>query len=109
MALNITNWYQYPNNYSNGTSVDGLGSFFQYTSFITNDWLATGILLIIWTFSFIISMASGSRKALLTSSFITFIFSVYFIRLNMVNPVIVAVLVVLTFIGAVTSYDESSL
>jgi len=105
----VENWYEYPSNYSNGTSVDGLGSFIQYTSFVTNHWLATGILLIIWTFSFMMSMVSGSRKALLTASFITFIFGVYFVRLDIVNPIVVVTLLALTILGAISSYNEQGL
>jgi uncharacterized membrane protein YGL010W len=100
---NLTNWFNYPEN------VTGVGSFFQHISTITNDWLAIGFLLIIWIFTFGASMMSGSRKALLTSSFITLIFSIYFIRLDMINPVIVFSLLVLTIIGAIASYNEPSL
>jgi hypothetical protein len=103
-------WYEYPSNWSNGTqSVNGLGNFFQYISAVTNNWLAVGFLLIIWIFTFFLSMVSGSRKALLTSSFITFIFSVYFVRLGMINLTIVFVFVILTIIGAISSYNENSL
>ena len=109
MALNVTDWFEMPGNFSNGTSVDGLGSFMQYASYVTYDWLATGFLLIIWTFSFMMSMVSGSRKALLTSSFIAFIFGVYFVRLDMVNPFIVIVFLALTILGAISSYNEPSL
>jgi hypothetical protein len=100
---NLTNWFNYPDN------VTGVGTFFKHISTITNDWMAMGFLMIIWIFTFGASMMSGSRKALLTSSFITFIFSVYFVRLNMLNPMIVFALIVLTIIGAIASYNEPSL
>jgi len=100
---NLTNWFSYPEN------VTGVGSFFQHISTSVNDWFAMGFLLIIWMFTFTMSMVSGSRKALLTSSFITLIFSIYFIRLDMINPVIVFALLVLTIIGAISSYNEPSL
>lgn len=102
---NLTDWFSYPNS----TSITGVGTFYQHISTITNDWLAMGFLLIIWIFTFGASMMSGSRKALLTSSFITFIFSVYFIRLDMINPMIAFVLIVLTIIGGIASYNEPSL
>lgn len=103
MNGNLTNWFNYPEN------VTGVGTFFQHISTITNDWLAMGFLMIIWVFTFTASMVSGSRKALLTSSFITLIFSIYFIRLNMINPMIAFVLLLLTIIGGVASYNEPSL
>lgn len=102
-------WYEYPSNFSNGSSVDGFGSFIKYTSYITNDWLGTGIILLIWIVIFGLSMAMGSRKALLTSSFISFIFSIYFVRLGMIHPVIVITLIILTIIGAIGSKEEVTL
>lgn len=100
---NLTDWY------NNTVDITGVGTFFQHISTITNDWLAMGFLMIIWIFTFTASMMSGSRKALLTSSFITFIFSIYFIRLDMINSMIAFALIVLTIIGAIASYNEPSL
>ena len=97
----VDDWYAFPTNYSNGTSVDGPGQLFlSYPGFILNDWMGLGIVSIIWLFTFIISMSSGSKKALLTSSFIAFIFSVWFIRLGMINPLVCLVLIIFTIIGA---------
>jgi hypothetical protein len=73
-----------------------------------NGWLGYGFLLIIFLTTFGFSMVSGSRKALLTSSFITFLFSIYFMRMSMINPVIVFVLIVLTIIGALGSKGEAN-
>ena len=106
----VADWYQYPTNYSNGTTIEGPGQLFlKYPGFIMNDWLGTGILGMMFLFTFMITMSSGSRKALLTSGFITFIFSVWFARLGMVNPLICMLLIVLTIIGAIGSQSEQSL
>ena len=102
---NLSEWFNYPN----ASSISGIGTFFQHISASVNDWFAMGFLMIIWIFTFTASMVSGSRKALLTSSFITLIFSIYFIRLNMINPMIAFVLIVLSIIGGIASYNEPSL
>lgn len=104
------NWYQYPTNYSNGTSVDGVGNaFFQYPNFILGGMFGLGILTIIFLTTFIVSLSSGSRKALLTSGFISTIFSIYFARLDLIQPVVVFVFIALTIIGAIGSKQENSL
>ena len=106
----VADWYEYPTNYSNGTSVDGPGQFFlKYPAFIMNDWLGLSIVTLMFTFTFVITMAAGSRKALLTASFISFIFSVWFARLGMINPLICLLLIVLTIIGAIGSSQEQGL
>ena len=106
----VEDFYPYPTNYSNGTTIEGPGQFFlKYPGLIMNDWLGTGILGILFLFTFIITMQSGSRKALLTSGFITFIFSVWFARLGMINPLVCMLLIVITIIGAIGSKEEQSL
>src|SRR4030042_1174055 len=99
-------WYSYPSNYSNGSSVNGFGDFIIYSSSLVGDWLGTGFLVIIFLFSFGIGMMSGSKRALMVSGFITFCFSIYFLRLNLINPLITIGLLVLTIIGGILSYNE---
>jgi len=103
------NWWEYPTNFSNGTSVDGPGSLFMtYPSFLLNDWFGAGITLIIFLISFGLSMASGARKSLATASFIAFMFSIYFVRLGALNIGFTVVLLILTIIGALGSKSESN-
>lgn len=100
-------WYEYPTNYSNGTSIDGVGSFFfQYPNIIAGGWLGTAIVLLIFIISFTLSLMSGSRKALLVSSFVSFIFAIWFVRLDMINPVVVITLIILMIIGAIGSSSK---
>ena len=68
------NWYEYPFNYSNGTAVEGFGSWIQYTSLAVGDWFATGFILLIWLATFGVSLVAGSRIAMMVASFISFIF-----------------------------------
>lgn len=102
------NWFQYPYNYSNGTAVDGFGSFIQYTSLIVGNWLAIGFILLIWLATFGISLSAGSRKALLVASFVAFPFSIYFVRLEMINPLVVITLIALGILGALGSKEGGS-
>ena len=81
--------YDYPSNFSNGTTLTDLGSFIQYGDYVTGGALGIAFLSLIFFTSYLLSMAVGTKKALLSSSFITFIFSVYFYRLEMVSPIIV--------------------
>ena len=81
--------YDYPTNFSNGTSVIDLGSFMQYGDYVVGGVLGLAFLSLIFLTALLMSMAMGVKKALLSSSFITLIFSVYFLRLEMVNPVVV--------------------
>lgn len=101
--------YDFPTNFSNGTQVTGLGSFFQYGDYIIGGIFAEGILFFIFAFSFVIGMASGTRKALLASSFITFVFAIFFARLDMLNPIWIFVLIVVGIIGAIGSKEERGL
>lgn len=100
--------FEYPSNFSNGTIVDGVGNLIVYGNYVSGGWFAYAFLMIIFVMSFVVSMGLSSKKALLSSSFITFIFSVYFLRLDLVNPVLVFLLVLLIIVGAIGSKEESS-
>ena len=100
--------WEYPYNFSNGTEVNGFGNFIVYISSLTNDWLAPGFLILIWLITFGIGLASGSRKALLSSSFVTFIFSIYFFRMGILNWIVPLILIILTIVGAIASKGEGN-
>ncbi len=110
---NITDWHDYPSNYSQignvSLEVDGFGSWLQYTNIALNNTLGAGILMIIFIMSFGLSLVSGSKKAILTSSFITFVFSIYLFRLDMINPVIMILLLVGVIIGMIGVSKEKGL
>ncbi len=101
--------FDYPSNFSNGTMVDSLGNLMKYSNYVSDGWLAYGFLLVIFVMSFIFSSFTSSRKGLLASSFITFIFSVYFLRLGLVNAVVIFVLVAMMIAGALGSKSEGKI
>ncbi len=107
MALNVTDFFEYPYNYSNGTIVDGVGKWMQYTNYILGDSLGLGIIIMIWVFSFGISLMLGAKKAILAASFISFVFAVYLAAAGILNNLMVlGVLLVLMIIGALGSSGQ---
>jgi len=109
MVSNITTWYDWPTNFSDGNVINGTGSFLQYANYVTSGGLGIAILVIIFIMSFFVGIAISSRKALLSSSFITFIFAVYLTRISMVSPVAIFILVLLMIVGAIGSKEESGM
>ena len=107
----VSDWYEYPYNYSNGTQlVNGFGDFINYISLTTNNGLVLGFLLIFWMSTFVFGLVAGARKGLAVASFITFMLSIYFVRMGAINILIPITLIILTIIGLLGgSKDESSL
>lgn len=108
MALNTTNWFEYPSNFSNGTAVDGLGSFVQYASTVLDGWMSLGVIILIYMATFFTSLMAGTRKALMVASFVTFPFAIYFVRLDIIHPLAIMVIIALGILGALGSAAESS-
>lgn len=107
-------WWSYPTNFSNGTidnaSVNGAGDFFfGYPTAIFAGKYALGIILLIWVSIFGISLAFGSKKALLTASFVSFFFSTILAVGGWLNPVIPIIMIVLTIVSAIGSSKEGNL
>lgn len=100
-------WHQLPTNFSNGSIVDTPSEFFiKYPSLIIGNYLGLFVIIIMWSVLFTLGMISGVRKSMMVSSFITFIFSIYFVRLGEINPLVSIVLILLTIIGAIGSKEE---
>lgn len=109
MALNTTDWFEYPSNFSNGTAVDGLGSFVIYANTMLNDWMSVGILILIWMATFFVSLIAGTRKALMVASFVTFPFAIYFMRLGVVHPILIIIIIASGILGMIGSKEPNSL
>ena len=103
--------YSYPGNFNNGTesiAVTGLGSLIQYGDSLIGGMFAEGVLGFIFVFTFILSMMVGSNKAILVSSFITWVFSIYFMRLQMVSQTLVYLLMIMVLLGIAFVWGERS-
>ena len=105
----MTDWYAYPTNFSNGSSVDSAKDFFfTYPNFITGDGVAAGLLIIIWVLSFVISLSVGAKRGITAASFITLIFAVWFFQLGVINITVVFGLAFLMILGMILSRGEAS-
>lgn len=101
----MANWWSYPTNYTNNTGVESVsGMFIGYPSTIIGNTYVAGFILLVFIFSFTLSIFSGVRKALAVSGFITLILSVYLIKY--INPLILVGLVFITIIGLIGSKEE---
>lgn len=101
------NWWSYPTNYTNNTGVEGVSDFFiGYPSTIVGNSFAAGIVLMIWIFSFTLSLVAGTRKALAVSSFITLILAIYLMKY--LNPIILIGLVFMIIIGLIGGKSEAT-
>ncbi len=108
-------WWDYPVSFKNNItgavndSVDGVADMFAvYPSSIVPDF-GLGIVIIMWLTFFSLSYASGVRKAMAASSFITLILSTYLWRVGYVPLWSLFTLVVLLIIGLIGSKSEQSL
>lgn len=81
----MTAWYEYPMNYSNGTSVTGLGSFFVYINTVLNNKLGILIMLLAYIVPFLALKASSTDKAFAGASFFGFIVTLMLYRLHLIT------------------------
>lgn len=103
----MSDWWELPTSYNNGSVVDGAGDLFvTYPAFITNNYLTIALTVIIWLVLFGLNLAFGSKKALTTASFVTFLLSLPLVVSGNMNPFVSVILIVLTIIGLLGSKEE---
>ena len=100
-------WWDYPSNFSNGQSVNGIGSFLQYANYATNSKLGYLIIVAIFAVSFLSMKVFSSTKAFASASFITTFLSVFLLRIGLISPVVTIILAALTVIGILVVRDEA--
>jgi len=106
----MTNWWNYPSNYTNGEGVSGVGDFFfGFPHHILGAKFAFGLVVLIWTSFFGLMLAARSAKAMLVASFISFVFAVFLWLRGDLTIVVPIVLIVLTIIGAIGSKEGGNL
>ena len=102
--------FDYPTNYSNGITIEGVYDFFLgFPSYILNDWYASGFILLIWVSVFGLMSFSGSNRALSVASFISAIFAIWFVAAGLLNFVVPISLIILTIIGALGAKSDKGL
>lgn len=99
-------WHEWPTNFSNGTAIDGIGNLFKYMNYVSDGFLSSAFLVIVWLLVFVPFALTGTRRAAASASFVTFAFSVYFWRISMINPVIMFALLLMTILFAIGSKEE---
>lgn len=105
----MTDWYAYPTNFSNGSSVDGVKDFFfTYPNLVTGSKMGAGLLLIIWVISFVISLSAGVKRSLSAASFITLIFAVPMWQMGVINLTVVFMIAFVMILGVIMSRGEAS-
>ena len=112
----MADWWSYPTNFTNTISnttqdsVDGVGSFFgTYPASIIGDNYGLGIISMLWIVMFTLSSASGVKRAMAASSFITMVLGTYLWRIGLAPLWTLFALGLLTIIGVIGSKSESSL
>jgi len=104
--------FQLPSNFTNAdnvsTAVDGIGSLFEYGWYATNHAFGLGIIFIIFIMSFGATALMNTGRAFASASFITLVFSVYFVRIGLVSEVAPFVLLVMTIAGFFWAKSERS-
>lgn len=106
MPLNSTLWHQWPTNFSNGTRIDGIGNYFVYMNSVTSGFLSSAMLLIIWLITFFSGYLLGVRKSAAAAFFVSFVFSIYFMRLGWMNVAITFILLLGAIVSAAGSKGE---
>ena len=94
-------WYEYPSNFSNGTSVDGLGSLLQYVDSMVGGQFAAGFVILIFLVSFGVGLLTSAKAGVSVGAFIASIFSIYFWKLGMISPFFVIFFIVILVVGVV--------
>jgi len=101
-----------PSNFTNAANesvaVEGVGSLFQYAWYATNSAFGLGLVFMIFLISFGASALMNVGRAFASASFITLIFSVYFVRIGLLSPTIPFALLAMTIVGFFWAKSERS-
>ena len=97
-----------PTNFSGGLEVNSLGGMMQYAQYVTNGMFAYGALVVIFMMVLMTGFVTNARKAFMAAGFVTTIFAVYFMRIEMISVPIVVFISLLFVIGAVFASREGS-
>lgn len=95
--------FDLPTNFTTGANqtatVDGIGSMFQYANYALDGYFGLGIIFIIFIMSFGVSALMNIGRAFASASFITFVFSIYLVRMEVLTPTVPFVLLIFVIFG----------
>lgn len=103
--------WELPTNFTVGNetqSVEGVGSLFTYAQYATGGWFGTGIVFLIFIMAFAVSALMNIGRAFASASFVAFVFSVYFARIEAVSPTIPLILATMVIVGFFWARSERS-
>jgi len=101
--------FDLPSNFTVGNesiAINGIGSLFSYANYATGNVFGMALLSVIFIISFLSMMKDNAANAFVSASFISFIFSVYFVRIDLVWPSIPFMLLVLVIFGIIWAKSE---
>lgn len=100
--VNFTYWHQFPSNftYTNGSmgSVNGIGTFFQYATIVSNGAFSIAILFLVWLISFVLMSSASADKKIAIASFITTMLAAYLAYVQMLSKTIFGMMVAFTIV-----------
>lgn len=106
MTSNITYWHEWPSNFSNGQSVDGLGSLFQYVNYSLEGSLGFLIILATFIIGFVSAKAFNTSKAFAGTSFVSFLIAILLMRLEMISIFIVITIGMLLAVSLILARND---
>jgi hypothetical protein len=108
MPSNITRWHDFPSNFSNGTSsVEGIGSLFQYANIATGNLLGIVIVVLTFAIAFVVMKGNNGIKAFTAASFISLLISILLLRIDMIALPFVFALALIFIVGLIMTRSES--
>lgn len=99
-------WYEYPMNFSNGTSVTGIGSFFQYANYAIDGKLGLLIMLISYIVPFLALKAASTDKAFAGASFFGFIISLMLYRIGLIPFAYLIISIIMLVVAVLLARSE---
>lgn len=106
----VTDWYQMPTNYSDGTAaVNSTFGLLDYGNYVTGGWEGVILMLMIFFISLGTGLMTGVKKAFTAASFISTIFSIMLFGLGMIESYWVMIWITMTAIAAVGAFNEKGL
>lgn len=105
-----TAYWEYPSNFSNGTSVEGLGSLFQYTSYAVGNGFGGFLLLMVAIIMILTLKASGFpfSKAFTATAFVCTLLSILLVMIGILSQSIIFYCAIALIISALMSRHEAN-
>lgn len=107
--LMVTAWHDWPDNFSTGLSVNGIGDLFSYVNFVSGRGLGGLLLITIAAIGFFSMKSTGhpASKVMTSVLFATTILSVMLMIMGLITFPIPMILSIITIIAGIVTRDEA--